>query len=151
MNSPSKYQPWTDVAVFEDLDTGKAVETLLTNQGLHARTYDDKLTRCFLFLRPPRVTFRLQVRESDFNRAQDFLRARARDGLPDAIHCPDCGSLRLSYPQMTRKFILPTIVLHVGILLRVLEHQCYCEDCHCMWSLPDKTQSPAAKAAPQSA
>jgi hypothetical protein len=59
--------------------------------------------------------------------------------------------VRISYPQMTRKFVTPTIMLHLGILLRVLEHQCYCEDCHCMWSLPDKATSAAPKTAKQAA
>jgi hypothetical protein len=145
MSSPSKHQPWTDVAVFEDLNAGKTVETILTNQGLQARIYDDQLVRRLLFLRPPRVTFRLQVHPGDFARAQDLLHAGPADGLRDASHCPDCGSLQISYPQMTRKFILPTITLHLGILLRLIDHQCYCERCHCMWSLPDKATGLAPK------
>lgn len=150
MNSPSKHQTWTDVAVFEDLVTARAVETLLTSQGLQTRTYDDKFFRHFLFLRPPRMTFHVQVHTGDSTRAHDFLHATATDVLRDATHCPDCGSLRISYPQMTRKFVLPTILLHLGILLRVLDHQCYCEDCHRMWPLAKKTFAPA-KAAHQSA
>jgi hypothetical protein len=145
MNSPSKHQPWADVAVFEDLNTSRTVETLLTSQGLQARTYDDKFFRRFLFLRPPRKTFRLQVHPDDFNRAQDLLHVGPKDHLRDAIHCPDCDSPRVSYPQMTRKFILPTILLHAGILLRLLDHQCYCEECHCMWSLPGEATGLAPK------
>jgi len=64
--------------VFEDWDASKAAEILLTNQGLVARTYDDKLVRRFLFLRPPRKTFRLQVQPSDFNRAQTSCRPNLR-------------------------------------------------------------------------
>src|SRR5438067_866551 len=110
MNSPSKNQPWTDVAVFQDLNTGKSVETLLTNQLLTARTYDDRFFRRFLFLRPPRMTYRVQVHPQDLARALDYLRAAAPNALREAIHCPDCGSLRISYPQMTRKFVTPTVL-----------------------------------------
>ena len=145
MNSPSKHQSWTDVAVFEDLNAGRTVETLLATRGLPARIYDDKLVRRLLFLRPPRTTFRLQVQTVDFNRTQDFLHAGPADTLREAIHCPDCGSLQISYPQMTRKFILPTILLHVGILLRLIDHQCYCEKCHYMWSLPKDAAAFAPK------
>jgi hypothetical protein len=99
MHSPSKRQPWTDVAVFEDLNTGRTVETLLTHQGFQARIYDDKLLRRFLFLRPPRATFRLQVHTDDFDRAHDVLQTGATDGLRAAMRCPDCGSLQISYPQ----------------------------------------------------
>lgn len=136
MNPPSKQLPWTDVAVFENLNTGRTVETSLINQGLPARVYDDKLVRRLLFLRPPRATFRLQVHADDFYRAHEILKAGPTDSLREAIHCPDCGSAQISYPQMTRKFIMPTITLHLGILLRLLDHQCYCEKCHCLWSLP---------------
>ena len=38
---------------------------------------------------------------------------------------------------MTRKFILPTIMLHLGIILRLVGHECYCEHCHAMWNLPE--------------
>lgn len=138
MNQPSNHQQWTDVAVFEDLNPARTVETLLTHQGIAARVYDDKLARRLLFLRPPRVTYRLQVRTGDFHRAEHFLQADSMVSLREAIHCPECGAPQISYPQMTRKFILPTIVLHLGILSRLMDHQCYCEKCHCMWSLPDK-------------
>jgi len=149
MNSLSKHQPWTDLAVFDDLSTGQAVETLLTNAGIQARAYDDRFFRRFLFLRPPRKTFRLQVHRDDIARAQAFLFTLPTDPFRQAIHCPECGSLRVSYPQMTRKFILPTVVLHASILLRLNDHQCYCEDCHSMWSLPETAPNPAPKVAKQ--
>lgn len=149
MNSTSKHQPWTDVAVFEDLAAGKTVATKLNQHGILARTYDDKFFRRFLFLRPPRLTLRVQVHAEELERAQNFLHASAEDHLRGAIHCPDCGSLRVSYPQMTRKFVLPTVVLHVGILLHFVDHQCYCENCHCMWELPEKTTNPVPAVAKQ--
>ena len=59
-----------------------------------------------------------------------MLAAGAPDVLAQAIHCPSCGSLRVSYPQMTRKFILPTVLLHLGIIFRMIDHECYCEHGH---------------------
>lgn len=122
--------------MFEDVGAGNAVETFLAAKGLPARTYDDKIFRCFLFLRPPRVTFRVQVRQDNVKTAGDLLAAFTPDALQKAIHCPSCGSRRVSYPQMTRKFILPTILLHLGIIFRVIDHECYCEHCHYIWNLP---------------
>jgi hypothetical protein len=47
---------------------------------------------------------------------------------------------------MTRKFLLPTILLHLGIILRIIGHECYCEHCHLTWNLPQdlpaKTRAP---------
>jgi hypothetical protein len=135
MSPLAKYQSWIDVAVFEDVNAGRAVETFFTDQGLPARIYDDKLFRYFLFLRPPRVTFRVQVRQNNVKAADDFLAAAAPDALQKAIRCPSCNSRRISYPQMTRKFFMPTVLLHLGIIFRVIDHECYCEQCHYIWNL----------------
>jgi hypothetical protein len=123
------------VAVFDNFDTGKSLETFFAGHGLEARTYDDKLFRYFLFLRPPKVTYHVQVKKERFEDANRLMAAVASAILTKAIHCPSCNSLRINYPQMTRRFVLPTILLHLGIIFRVIEHQCYCEHCHHMWTL----------------
>jgi len=141
----SQYPVWVDLAVFEDLNAGRALEKFFTDRGLLVRTYDDKLFRYFLFLRPPRVTFRVQVRQNYVRAADDLLAAGAPDALHQAIRCPSCSSLRVSYPQMTRKFILPTILLHLGIIFRVIDHECYCEHCHYIWNLSAEKVRPEPK------
>lgn len=146
----TKHEPWADLAVFEDLNAGRAVEDFLTGKGFQARTYDDKLFRYFLFLRPPRVTFRVQVRRDEFLSAENYLVTGTPEALQRAIRCPSCASLRVSYPQMTRKFMLPMLMLHLGIVLRVIEHECYCEHCHFIWNLPDASPRPLPKAAMRS-
>jgi len=136
MNHTWKNQSWHEVAVFDSLDAGRTLETLLANNGFEARTYDDKWFRYFLFLRPPQVTYHVQVRKNQFDGAISFLQASPLAVLTKALHCPSCNSLRVNYPQMTRRFVLPTILLHLGIIFRVVEHECYCEHCHHMWNLP---------------
>ena len=59
--------------MFENLNNGQTLESALKNNGFEARTYNDKLLRFFLFLCPPRATFRVQVRDNDFKKATDFL------------------------------------------------------------------------------
>ena len=135
MNHSHSRQTWVDVAVFESEASGRMLAGLLGESGFEARTYDDKLFRYFLFLRPPRITYRVQVRNNHFAEATRQLEAKAPAVLEEAVHCPSCGSLRVNYPQMTRKFIMPTVLLHLGIIFRVLEHECYCESCHGIWNL----------------
>lgn len=132
----SNHQPWLDVAMFENEGEGKVLETFFKNKGFQARTYNDKWLRCFLFLRPPRVTYRVQVRKSYIASATECLHLESPAILNKAFHCPSCGSLQVNYPQMTRKFILPTVLLHLGIIFRVIGHECYCEHCHYIWNLP---------------
>jgi len=140
MNDSHNHQTWLDVALFESANDGRALQTFLDDNRMEARTYDDKVFRYFLFLRPPRIVWRVQVRKNYFNYTVELLKSKSPSILEKALHCPSCGSLRVNYPQMTRKFILPTIMLHLGIILRVIDHKCYCEDCHEMWSLSKRAE-----------
>lgn len=136
MSEPHIHQPWMDVAMFEDRGAGEALAAFFQTNDIAARTYDDKLFRYFLFLRPPRTTYRVQVPKNHLDEAVRFLNAKSPAVLEQALHCPSCGSLRVNYPQMTRQFVLPTVLLHLGIIFRIIEHQCYCENCQEMWTLP---------------
>jgi hypothetical protein len=147
MNPVKRHHRWADIAVYENLNAGTAVETLLQNKGFAARTYDDKWFRYFLFLRPPRVTYRVQVRENNAESALEFLRTEVSGVLKTALHCPACDSLSVAYPQMTRKFMLPTLILHLGIIFHMVDHECYCERCHFIWNLPGEKIRPVPKPA----
>jgi|ERR1700722_1968084 len=136
---------WVNVAVFEESNEAQVLQAFFKSKGIEARTHNDKILQLLLFLCPPRAIFRVQVRHDFFKYAMDLL--ETEPGVPavlqKAVHCPDCGSLRVEYPQMTRKFFLPTLLLHLGIIFRVIEHECYCESCHYIWNLPPKLASPA--------
>ena len=136
MNQTWRHHAWHDVAVFETLDAGRTLETFLKEKGFEARTDDEKWFRYFLFLRPPKIVYHVQVRKNRFEEAARLLATAASPVLARAIHCPACQSLRINYPQMTRRFVLPTIALHLGIIFRIVEHECYCEHCHHTWNLP---------------
>ncbi len=148
MRSSRKRQPWGNVAIFENASDGKTLETALKDRGFETRTYNDKLLQCVLFLCPPHATIRVQVRGNDFKRATCCLDHEPATSvlLRRAIRCPSCGSLRVQYPQMTRRFLLPTLFLHLGIIFRVIAHEAYCENCHWLWSLSRKPVSTPAKA-----
>ena len=138
-----KHQPWVSVAVFEGIADGRVLETFFRDRGIDARTYNDKLLQNFLFLCPPRVTYRVQVRGEHFEKAVHAMDDNHPSILEKAIHCPSCGSLRVNYPQMTRRFVLPTLLLHIGIIFRVIEHEAYCENCHMTWNLSEDFASRA--------
>jgi len=148
MTSSRKTQPWVSVAIFENISDGRMLEMDLKNKGFATRTYNDKLLQCFLFLCPPHATIRVQVRGNDFKNVTYLLGHELATSvlLQRAIRCPSCGSLRVQYPQMTRRFLLPTLLLHLGIIFRVIVHEAYCESCHWLWSLSKKRVSAAAKA-----
>ena len=135
MKHSYRRQPWTDVAVFENFTDGQLLTQQLKDQGLEARAYDDKAFRYFLFLCPPQITHRVQVHRDDETAATGFMATKNPPVLSRAIHCPECASLHINYPQMTRRFILPTVLLHLGIIFRIIHHEAYCEGCHYTWEL----------------
>jgi hypothetical protein len=140
MSTFKKSKKWVDVAVFEDQTDAEPLVSQLQTQKFEARIHNDKLLQLILFLRPPRATFRVQVRANDLKVVQHLLESDAAltPPLKKALHCPACAALRVQYPQMTRKFLLPTIFLHVRIILRIVEHEAYCGNCHWVWHLPKK-------------
>ena len=135
-----KTQPWVNVAIFENANDSQMLEMDLKNKGFETRTYIDKLLQCLLFLCPPHATIRVQVRANDFKNVTYFLDHEPATSvlLQRAIRCPSCASLRVQYPQMTRRFLLPTLLLHLGIIFRFIAHEAYCESCHWLWSFPKR-------------
>ena len=134
---------WTTVALFDNLAAAQIFEAYLRDKRMDTRTFNDKFLQAILFLCRPRATYRVQVRDHFSKMATEILKAGEPPVLEKAIRCPDCGSLRINYPQMTRRFLLPTVFLHLGIIFRIIHHQAYCEACHCMWSLPKAEHPPA--------
>src|SRR5260221_14083378 len=122
MISSRKTQPWVNVAISKDVRDGRRLEMDLKDKGFEMRTYNDKLLQCFLFLCPPHATIRVQVRGNDLEKVACFLDHEPATSvlLQRAIRCPSCGSLRVQYPQMTRRFLLPTLLLHLGIIFRFI-------------------------------
>lgn len=135
----SNKRSWVNLAVFEQERDARKLEKYLQDHKFETRTYDDKIMRLLLFLRPPEKTYRVQVRGGDLKTVAHIVKHEA-DAVPflkDSLHCPSCGALCVQYPQMTRRFIMPTVILHAGILLRLIEHEAYCESCHFIWHLSE--------------
>ena len=138
MRPKIKAKPWVNIALFESRGDGEILAAFLNKHRIEARVYNDRLLQILLFLCSPRATFRVQVRANASRAATELLGGapEATAMLQRAIHCPSCDSLRVEYPQMTRKFFLPTVLLHLGIIFRVIQHEAYCESCHRIWNLP---------------
>ena len=122
------------VATFNELGPAKAVKSRLENAGIPAKLYDEsKLQRLWFFSKPLAVD-KVLVRAKDFERARKLLEAADSDEgvLKTEVKCPQCGSPRVDYPQFTRRFITTTLV-EVFCLLRVLDREFYCKNCHYCW------------------
>ena len=126
---------WINLAVFNNRVAAKALQRFLEQEGIESRLHDEHALQRFWFLSSPRGASRVEVRKASLETANQTLDSR-REGkalLQKAVRCPSCQSLRVQYPQMTRKFILPTLVAQVGVLFGVMQREFYCEDCHYIW------------------
>ncbi len=129
---------WTSVATFERLEHAQALQECLEKAGFEARTQDERKLQRYWFFSPQHCGVHVRVPTESLELAREFLatESAAVRIMEEAIRCPSCHSSRVQYPQMTRKFILPTVVAHLLVLLRVMGRECYCEDCHYTWAEP---------------
>ena len=130
--------PWASLAVFESRKDALLTKTFLQSHGFETRGCNNRLLQFLLFLGPPRTTFRVQVRLNNLVQAMNFLNANpsTQQILRCAMYCPFCASFDVKYPRLVRKFFLPTLFSHLGIISRVFGHEAHCENCHFIWQLP---------------
>ena len=126
------------VATFNQSEPAQRVKERLGDEGIEARVLDQRALQRVWFLAKPYSAFHLVVPKENFDQAAGLLELwHNEDGLlRDALRCPECGSLQIEYPQMTRKFVLPTLVAHVLVWCGLMEREFYCEECHHTWKSP---------------
>ena len=123
------------VATFDDPSAAEKLKERFLHEGLPAELQDDRNLQKFWFLSRPHACFQLKVANEDFVRAEKLYRELDAAGDPSvrvAVHCPQCRSSRIQYPQMTRRFMLPTLVAHL-VSLFGFNRQFYCQNCQHTW------------------
>jgi hypothetical protein len=102
--------------------------------GVRAAIHDESKFEWLWFVRRPRAGVRLDVDADDSERAIRLWHEMeaARGPMVGVVHCPECGSARVEYPQITRKFVTPNVV---GLFARLglVEMDFYCQDCQFTW------------------
>ncbi len=125
---------WVDVATFSEWDKANVFLRRLMEAGLHAKIHDESKFQKYWCLSEPVGSLRIEVAKGEeFPARQLIQKWDASDGPScAAIHCPQCHSTRVEFPQFTRKFF--TISILPILLTRLLRQQrFYCEDCHFTW------------------
>ena len=107
--------------------------------GIRADVHNEGHLQTVAFMSRPQANHKVMVEDTDFERAQELMvewEATDPDIASALIRCPQCGSSRIEYPQLTRKFLTPAVA-SVLFALRVFPKEFYCEDCHYTWSNED--------------
>ena len=133
------------VATFNRRADAEPLAHYLNENGIPAEIHDDlKLGRLWFASRNTSGV-RVEVPAQRFERA--YNRALECDGtqhvLQGAIRCPECKSLRVVFPQFTKRSFIPNIIVGTLAAIARVEKEYYCEDCHFTWSREGQKQSTA--------
>jgi len=128
------------IATYNDPAKAKHLKTKFRDAGVKADLHNEATLQNYAFMSKAKANAKVMVHEEDFERAHALMvEWEAADPEISALHCPQCHSTRIQYPQLTRKFITPALA---GILfaLRVFPKEYYCQDCQFTWS--DEVEHP---------
>ena len=129
------------VATFNEPQQAEPLKQRLERTGIKAEAHDERNLQRYWFMSETLAGIRLRVEKHYYQKARELLGEwdRADGALRDAIHCPECKSSRVEYPQFTRKFVSPSIYA-VLCKLGVFEKKFYCEECHYTWPVKQRIQ-----------
>src|SRR5262249_19176418 len=107
----------------------------LREAGIGAEIHDELRLEKLWFVSKPNTGVRLEAPCNQYERATQLLLDwdAAEGALREAIHCPECKSFRIEYPQFTRKFLIPNLAIGPLSALGLVEKEYYCQDCHYTW------------------
>jgi hypothetical protein len=127
------------LALFDGSTQAEPIRQRLKDVGISAEVHDESGLAKLWYVPGRGAGARLEAPEAEAARAQQLLKEwDAQPGLlQSAIHCPECGSLRVEYPQVTHKSLFTNFAVGLAAELGLVEREYYCEDCHCMWGKQD--------------
>jgi hypothetical protein len=114
------------VATFNSMREAIPLQERLSLAGIKSKT-----CRTLWFLIERTAGVKVKVDKKDWNLAKGLIQ-EWKDLMRNAIHCPQCSSSRVQYPQLSRKFVTPWIVSALFPFL--VKKQFYCQECHYIWS-----------------
>jgi hypothetical protein len=124
------------LAIFSDRAAAEPARQGLAQAGIPAEIHDELQLERLWFVSKSSAGVRLEVPLRHLHRSMQLLLEwdAGQGTLRDAVRCPECRSLRVDFPQFTRKSLFTNLAIGLMAELRLVERQFYCEDCHCMWS-----------------
>ena len=123
-----------NVLTFNEPEQAEPLRKRLQDAGIPAAIHDEGKLQKYWFISEPLGGVKVRVDKKDYQRAKNLLDKWdiEEDALRDAIHCPECGSSEVDYPQFTRKFLLPTAYA-ILCKLGIAKTEFYCTHCHFTW------------------
>ncbi len=131
------------VATFNDRADAEPLARRLSASGIPTEIHDDLRLGRLWFASRESAGVRVEVPADQFERAYNqALEWDAAEGiLRRAIRCPECKSLRVEFPQFTRRSLIPNLIIGTLAAIAGVEKEYYCEDCHFTWPREGHKQS----------
>jgi len=129
------------VALFSSHEQAQPIQQRLVQAGVAAEIHEELGPQRLWFVSKRAAGARLEVAANQFEQAERLLGAwdAANGALVNAIHCPECKSLRVDYPQFARNSLLTNMAAGIVAELGLLEKDYYCEQCHHTWPKESST------------
>ena len=130
------------VATFNEREPADQIAARLREAGIDAEVYDESHEQKWkLFNLHPRAHMRVRVHTTAEERALAQLAEWQHEepALDQSIHCPECGSSKIEFPQFSRRTLmgaLPAALAATGVIAQ----EFYCEACHFTWPPETKAQ-----------
>ena len=123
------------VALFSNREKAEPLRSRLVQAGMQAEVHEELRLEKLWYVPKQSAGARLEVPAEQFERAYQLLLDwdTAEAALREAIRCPECKSLRVDYPQFTRKSFIPNLMMGLASQVGLVEREFYCEDCHFTW------------------
>ena len=138
------------LALFRNRPAAAELQDRLFKAGISSEVHDELQLERLWFVSKSAAGARLEVPFEQLEQATRLLLKwdRSGDALFGAVRCPECRSMRVDYPQFTRKSLLTNLAIGLIAELRIIEREYYCEECHCMWPRAKSKLRPRAHLAP---
>ena len=123
------------VALFSSSAKAGPLKQRLVQAGIQAEVHEELRLEKLWFVSKSSAGARLDAPANQFERACQLLLEwdMAEGALRDAIRCPECKSLRVDYPQFTRKSFIPNLAMGLSAKIGLVEKEFYCQGCHYTW------------------
>ena len=124
------------IATFNEQSKARHLRDRLQQAGVSADIIGEGHLQRVAFMSKPQANVKVLVEEEDFEKAQRLMvdwESTDPDIAAAVIRCPQCGSSRIEYPQLTRKFLTPSLA-SILFALKIFPKEFYCHSCHNTWS-----------------
>ena len=132
---PARQNDMVTIATFNEPAQAKHLKARLAEAGVKADIHNEGHLQKVAFMSKPQANAKVLVTEEDFEAANKLMVEweTSDPQVGSAIRCPQCGSPRIEYPQLTRKFITPSLA-SILFALKIFQKEFYCQDCHNTWT-----------------